>query len=282
MKKKIVLVIMGLIIVAALVVAWGFSFTESRSVTIDAPVDIVAPQVSGLPNWKKWYGEDAGRLSFVSGGPVSIVVRDTGRSFEEAVAVVPQMDGRSTRVVWSRPVTVWQRLAGADAGMTHHLAALKNYIEDARSYYGFDIHIRQVTDTLFATRDDRVAEAAVAARRVALLERLEGYLRAHPEMKCKDSVITGYESISGGQVHLVVGIPVDRRMLEADSVRFLTLPRGGRLLSGECGGDSVGLEALKRAMDRYVADKRLQLVAIPFTERRFDGSGGYELNYPIW
>jgi hypothetical protein len=36
-------------------------------------------------------------------------------------------------------------------------------------------------------------------------------------------------------------------------------------------------------MDRYMADKRLQMVAIPFEERALGGgSGGYALNYPIW
>jgi len=51
------------------------------------------------------------------------------------------------------------------------------------------------------------------------------------------------------------------------------------LLSGVC--DSGRLGALRHAMDRYVADKRLQLVAIPFVERGING-GGYALNYPIW
>jgi|GEM_PF-3162056 len=279
MNRRAALIILVLLLAVGTVIVFRHSFTVSSSVHIDAPLDIVAPQVSVLQNWQRWYGQGVERLSRVSGGPVSIVVRDTGQVFEQAVGVVPEMDGRSTRVVWSRPVTVWQRITRADTSMVHQLAALKEYIEDPRSYYGFDIRIRPVTDTLFAVSEARVAEAAVAARRPVLLRALQAYLRVHAGIAGSDSVITGYEPVSGGLVHLVVGIPAARRGPEVDSVRFLALPRGGRLLSGVC--DSGRLAALRHAMDRYVADKRLQLVAIPFVERGISG-GGYALNYPIW
>lgn len=277
--KKIVLIILGLAIAAAIVVACGFSFTVSQRMDIDAPLDIVTPQVSSLSNWTHWYGAGVERLTRVNGGPVSIVVHDTTRSFEEAVAVLPKKDGRSTEIVWSRPMTIWQGVRGRGvAEMLQHLAALKSYIENPRSFYGFDIYIRPVTDTLFVVKEARIREAEIAAERPVLLRGLREYLRLHRGTTASDSVITGYESLSGGLVHLVVGIPVDKRGSEVDGIHFLTLPRGGRLLTGA--GDSTRLGALRRAMDRYVGDKRLQLVAIPFTEE--GAGGGYTLNYPIW
>lgn len=280
MKKKIVLFIFGLVIVAALIVASCFSFTVSQRMAIDAPLDIVAPQVSGFQNWKRWYGEGVERLVVVGGGPVSMVVRDTARSFEEAVSVVPAMDGRSSEIIWSRPMTIWQGISGpGNAEMLQHIAAFKSYIENPQHYYGFDIHIRPVTDTLFAVKEARVDESEVATKRPELLQVLRNYLHAHPIGRT-DSVISGYEPVSGGRVHLVVGIPVGGRDRQVEGIRFLALPRGGRLLSGEC--DSVHLTELRQAMDRFMADKRLQLVAIPFTEQALDGGGGYELNYPIW
>lgn len=277
--KKIVLIILGLVVAGGIVAVCFCAFTVSRSVTIDASLDIVAPQVSSLSNWKNWYGEGVGRITLVSGGPVSVIVRDTSGSLE-GVAVTPSMDGRNTRVIWSRPMTIWGCVFGdARAEMVRALASLKHYIEDPRSYYGFDIHIRPVTDTLFATRDARVVEAAVEVKRVELLQALRGYLKDHPEMQVGDSVISGREAVEDGLVHLVVGVPVRHRGPASDSVRFLELPRGGRLLSGVC--DEEHVAELRRAMDRYMADKRLQMVAIPFSERGLTGSG-YALNYPIW
>src|ERR1700753_3939419 len=110
--KKIILIILGVVIAGALVVVFCISFTETQRVTIDASFDVVAPQVNSLPNWKNWYGEGVGRLVVVRGGPISIVVRDTSRSFEDAVAVVPGRDGRTTEVLWSRPMTIWQGITG--------------------------------------------------------------------------------------------------------------------------------------------------------------------------
>ena len=44
-------------------------------------------------------------------------------------------------------------------------------------------------------------------------------------------------------------------------------------------GDLARIDSLRRAMDRYMVDKRLQLVAAPFEKW---AGGRHELNYPIW
>lgn len=274
---------MAVVVVLLLAAAVSLSFTVSRRIGISAAMDEVAPQVTDVRNWKRWYPSgDWDTLLPIGRRAAAVRVRERrgGKERVQTVGLVPAMDGRSSEVVWARRVTGWQWLTEpVGSEMMDRLAALKGYMEDPRKLYGFEIGVRPVTDTLFVTCQAVVRETEIAERRPVLLRELRNYLAMHAEMGGQDSAIAGWEPLKTGMVKLVVGIPVDRPGPETDSIRFLRLPRGGRLLVGVVDGEAVRIDSLRRAMDRYMVDKRLQLVAAPFEKW---AGGRHELNYPIW
>jgi hypothetical protein len=280
MKKTVIAVVVAVLLLAA---AGNISFTVSRRIDIAAAMDEVAPQVTDVRNWKRWYpagGWDTLLPVQRQAAAVSVCEWKRGKERLQTVDILPAMDGRSSEVAWTRRVSGWQWLTQpVGSEMADRLEALKGYMEDPRKLYGFEIGVRPVTDTLFVTRQAVVGEAEIAGVRPVLLDELRDYLAGHPEMGGQDSAIAGWEPLKTGLVNLVVGIPVNRPGPETDSIRFLRLPRGGRLLVGVLAGESTRIDSLRRAMDRYMVDKRLQLVAAPY--EKWAGSR-HELNYPIW
>jgi hypothetical protein len=173
--------------------------------------------------------------------------------------------------------------------MEQGLKSLKAYLENPVKLYGFTIGIHPVIDTLILTKRAIVSRDKVKEKWAALEKELVAYLLDNRILRGEVDIYYGTEAVSSDSLAAVVGIPVSSRRPEKEGMQFLKLPAQGRLLVGSYEGPDSVMPRLYQAMDKYVLDKELKKVAVPFEKkhRKFfesdePGRSVYELVYPIY
>jgi len=292
MKKKIVLLIGGLLVLAVVLpVVLTMRLWTTREVVIHTSLFDVAPELTDVDNWKNWY-PDMGRHVFTvtAKNPAGIVVRDEKQRYQSLLAAA-DTNRRHTLVRWVVSSTVAEWLGGRRPGgmMEQGLKTLKAYLEDPVKLYGFTIGIHPVTDTLILTKRVIVPREKVNQQWAALEKELVAYLLDNRMLRGEVDIYYGTEAVSSDSLAAVVGIPVSSRRPEKEGMQFLKLPAQGRLLVGSYDGPDSVMSRLYQAMDKYVLDKELKKVAVPFEKkhRKFfeidePGHSVHELVYPIY
>jgi effector-binding domain-containing protein len=82
---------------------------------------------------------------------------------------------------------------------------------------------------------------------------------------------------------------VDKRMKESDGIKYLRMPRVGRMLVGKYEGDYKNIRQLYHSMEKYLGDKHLKKAALPYEKYFTDPHSAtdslhmkIELYYPIF
>jgi hypothetical protein len=292
MKKKIVLLIGGLLVLAVVLpVVLTMRLWTTREVVIHTSLFDVAPALTDLHNWKNWYPDPERDVFTVTAkNPAGIVVRDKKQRYQSLLATA-DTNRRYTLVRWAVSSTVAEWLGGRRPGgmMEQGLKTLKAYLEDPVNLYGFTIGIQPVTDTLILTKRAIVSRDKVKEKWAALEKELIAYLLVNRMLRVEVDIYNSTEPVSSDSLAAVVGIPVSSRRPEKEGMQFLKLPAQGRLLVGRYEGPDSVMPRLYLAMDKYVLDKELKKVAVPFEKRHVKffgteepGRSVYELVYPIY
>lgn len=280
MRKNILLVASGLVVVTLVALLAPFYLGLNEEVLIRASVFDTAPQVTDTANWQNW-NSFSDRL-VVKKGLTAIVVQEGARL--QSLEVLPDGDGRYSVVRWKSRVRLAEWLP-CRIGMGRALDRLKQLLEDPAGYYGFTITMHPVTDTLMLSRKVMIPPADVPVYRAALYRSLSHYLKAHDAIKGADYYLVGVDrSLKADSVLLSVGIPASPDGPVSDGFQYLRLPAAGRLLEGSYSGAYSRMEKLKKVMEKYIADQRLSKVADPF--EKWTGidtaSGRFSLVYGVY
>ena len=290
---------------------------KAKEVSIAVPIYNVIGQFTDLRNWLHWHPllhkADSSSIQYtagsshskaalhygktefelVSSGPVSIVVTETdqGKTILQSLSAVADSMGRYTKVQWKKSIGLvsWARdkVAGHD-DMEMGLNNLKHFVEDPARLYGFPLEIRQVVDTLVITKR---AQTTIDQRN-QMLQKLYDELLTYARTNGLHSNGIRLGAFRGGandEMEIMAGIPVDKKVLEANGIYYLHMPRNGRMLVGSYEGPYDKVALLYNAMDRYTIDKSLQKVAQGyekyFTDPKSSSDSMHmkiEIYYPIF
>src|SRR5579862_355696 len=169
MNRKFVLI--SLVILIALFCFFLFgpvAFGIKKQITISGSIITVSRQVTELKNWPHWNealkkqdsslatlsGQNKSLLRYqdlefavLKDNPADITVKESSgnRKIYHSIFVFPDTNSALTHVVWieNLPLFSWMKEKMHSSGIVEkNLANLKNYIEDPKEYYGFDIRAR--------------------------------------------------------------------------------------------------------------------------------------------
>ncbi|HTS46102.1 MAG TPA: hypothetical protein VMH01_17010 [Puia sp.] len=293
MRKKIVL---GIVCLLLLIVGFLFvgplTFGIKREVTIASPIFIVSGKITDLRNWESWHpvlkdldtssiisSPSANQVnSFLKAGnhlytvlqvnPAYILIKDRAseKTSYQSFYAFPDSSGAFTRVVLIKlvPFGTWLKekiFPGKETDTV--LNSLKEYIEDPARLYGFPISIGQVADTLVMTK----TITADNKRKIQTLHQLYNDIY---EFASKNAVhtstirmanfhLSGHDSVT-----ISAGIPVNKKGAEKKDISYLEMPPKGKMLIGKYEGPYKGLNKLYIAMEKFIRDKGLHKVAIPY------------------
>ena len=293
MRKKVVLVVICILFAGIVfLIAGPLNFGIKKEIDIAAPIYNVAGEFTNLRNWRNWYPELKGldssafvysasttgpnaRLqtgdqtySILEGNPAYLRTSAQIHGYREfeSLYAFPDSLGITTRVIWIRalPVLSWlkEKLAPGRE-METGLDNLKNFIEDPGQYYGFPIVLGQVEDTIVLTKTTRTLQSNRVKEIKNLFEEIRHYAQTN-KIELDHPLMSSFIILGKDSVQVSAGISVTKSGPGENGFFYLRMPTAGKMLIGHYHGPYSGLNGLYRAMDKFVSDKRLQRIAIPY------------------
>ena len=166
-----------------------------------------------------------------------------------------------------RMLLYWSGLQVSPA--TTLLACLKQRLEDAGTRYGFSIEVIRVgQDSLILTRTDTVKAAEADRQMLMSVSRFRSLADRYPQLLSGQQGVFYQVSnvgLASGLRALSVGLPVRTREIPGEAMsglELLELPGAGHLVRGIAARSNR--HDLRLAMDQYIRDQGLKLVAQPF------------------
>ena len=311
--KKVLFVALLLIIC---IVVCLFPVTQKHSLTISANFENTGTQVIHINNWKNWYPEiknvyqknpsdyhlienpssntdtiliPGKKIAIYPIAPMSYSISEISKnavknfSFSIYPSDVPHK--MNLYIVQRKPfiTTIFDK-----DNKDNPLYALKNYLEDPKELYGYNIEISEIRDPTIASTLLNIADKDVFIKIARAVSILTHYIQQ------KNLIKTGHISVSyipkgKDSLQLTVGISVNGSADSTNNVKCLSLPAKGRVLVGTYSGKFSERNKIYQAMTRYLSDHTLSIPAQSF-ERYLNDSLptsdsseiNIELDYPIY
>ncbi|HUR10884.1 MAG TPA: GyrI-like domain-containing protein, partial [Flavitalea sp.] len=142
------------------------------------------------------------------------------------------------------------------------LLSLKEYVENPAKYYGFEIHIGGVVDTVVVS----TKTCSIARNFYPDLKKVFNQL--HQFIQEKNLSITHFPIAfinrnRNDSIEIAVAIPVNRISGTQVGIFFQTMPRG-RMLIGKYEGPYKNIGNLYAVLRHYLSDYSLTPVALPY------------------
>ena len=276
MNKKILFIVGGVLVlvIIGIVLSTQFGITREKEIVVPAPIVEVSPVLTDLGNWPRWFpGAGGYQFEVMNRNPVGVTVkaRRGGVQSIYALAAIPDSVPSATRVKCTTLMSGYdwlrEKLGGSRGGNPEALlAGLRAFFDDPKGFYGFDIQMGTVVDTLVLTSEKMVRRAEVTVQLQGLLDGLVAYAaREHAETN-QDScrMATFYDQV-GDSIRIAAGIPVGVRLPNGPGgMRVLEMPARGKMLVGKFEGAYRDLPRLYGAMRKYIFDKKLVVIGAPY------------------
>lgn len=289
--KKFVLLFCVFIFVAA--AAYFIPVTQNHNVIIKSNFDNVLSSLKVPENWEKWHplvkdlwSENRGtpRLSLdsshrrykFSNGTDSIVVeiinpvlydlREYGKNNFSSYAfeIIPSANATNfvtVRVIEKTPLLLsllpfLKTSAGQRASSN-----LKNYLEDVSAFYGYDIKVEKVVDTVFATEMITIPETELFKMLPQEFEKIKSFIEQNALAQ------TNFNSVSylskGDSTALILGIPVNKFVQTNSKIACVNIPKG-RMLTAIYQGKFCDRKKIYTAFKNYARDNLMENVGAAF------------------
>jgi effector-binding domain-containing protein len=229
--------------------------------------------VTDLKNWPDWFaGAGEYRFKVLNSNPAGVTVKSERGSISSVyvISAYPDSIPSKTHIQWTTLISGFdwlkEKLFVRDDNPGSRLGELKKYFESAKEFYGFDIHMGKVEDTLVLTRDAVVKKTELVATLGQLFKKLQDYANKEALKSNIDScrMATFYDE-EKDSIHIAAGIPVSRRISPAeDGIRLLEMPPKGKILVGKYQGPYKDLPRLYGAMRKYISENNLKVVGAPY------------------
>ncbi|HVX48681.1 MAG TPA: hypothetical protein VHB48_00940 [Chitinophagaceae bacterium] len=290
MTKRVVAIIAAVLVVAVTICSFVKVDVEEK-VVIRASMLNTFRELSSPAEWQKWHPafasacagggcgviqDNALKIFTLKASGYSLRVKNEGASFIITDTVngksrtycynaIPSLQDDSTTILVVRPKTILQAVFHLSANGNENVAidSLKSYIETPAKYYGFNIEVHPVIDTIVVTTKKTVPAKAKYAEIQDLYNKMNGFIAAN-HLTITQPCIMHYYKMGNDSLKVEAGIPVNKTAQPRDGITFMKMPANAHMLVGYYKGSFAGRTALYAAMNKYVQDHFLRLVAATY------------------
>jgi effector-binding domain-containing protein len=314
MKKPVAV---SLVIVVILSVASMLPITQKTNISISATFDNTVLQIIHLENWKNWYpaikeayNNDSARYSLAEDisqktytisipgkeyiihalTPMSYQVSEINSNWVDifGFSVFPSDTAGKMKINIVKKTPFLFTLFSKNKAGENAINGLRSYLEDSKEFYGFEIEMGEIRDSIIASKVFKTK------KRDVFLKIHDAYLDLVKYIKTNNLIKTGHTSISyipisGDSLQITVGIPVNNSASPGKEINCLTLPAKGRVLVGYYEGKFSDRQKIYLAMSKYLTDHTLSAPAESFERYLNDSIPSsdssvikIELNYPVF
>jgi effector-binding domain-containing protein len=292
MKKKITLIVF-ILITALLLYATLVSTVKREEVLINAPVIRIQHQLSTIKSISRWYipfantdtaaikispnkletATDSLVIATLTGLRAGYQVAENGQSKNIIFDVIADTAGYS-KVTLSYETTLWNKLTGNKifANAEKSLLYLKEYFEDAKKMYGFEMEVVEVTDTAFLFTSRIVANSSKKAAFKSMYESLIKYA-GEKNMGFNNTKIFYTSPYGNDSTHIFtsIGVSNPKNASLSGEYSLKQMPYKGRLLSAFYQGSFGNVHKVITAMEQFKTDNGMTSMAIPFIKPITEG-----------
>jgi effector-binding domain-containing protein len=165
---------------------------------------------------------------------------------------------------------------------------LKSYMEDPKEFYGFNIEMGTIRDSVIASTVLKIRNKDVFLKIQDAYLDLLNYIKANNLSKAGHISIS-YIPISYDSLQITVGIPVNKTAPPDKEINCLLLPAKGKVLLGNYEGRFSDRKKIYLSMSKYLTDHSLSIPAESFERYLNDSIPSsdssmirIELNYPVY
>ncbi|HWB24121.1 MAG TPA: hypothetical protein VG738_01520 [Chitinophagaceae bacterium] len=289
MNKRIAVIIAAVLVIAVTVCYFVNIDTEER-VSVHASLLNTVHELATPTEWQKWHPVlhghptndgsitvDSAAKSFtlragvrkvkVINHGLTFIVADTANSHSSLYSynALPTLLDDSTIILIVRQKKLLQALLpflSNDRDEVTAVDSLKSFMETPAKFYGFDIERRNVVDTNVAMTTRTVNPANRFTAIDDMQKKLETYITVN-HLAVMQPPIVHYQPLSKDSLEIMMAIPVNRTAAPQNSIVSKRMP-DGFMLVGYYKGNFEGRKALYKAMDRFVRDRGLHIIAINY------------------
>lgn len=288
MKKKVVISLLVLVVLSLCFIP----FRQQKTVNIQAQYFITLQQLLKPENWQNWqpdvykaWKKDSTQVKIsksnkiftitvpgiifnidhTGGFALKIDKKINGKNSTYTCIVLPNNLKGTTFIKVVKRSSLVQLLSNylSKKPTDPDMAALKNYLEDAKLYYGFDIKKTTVTDSNVVVIKKLVAATNRLDEIAEIRLNLQEFIKKN-QLKEVQPVIADIRKSGLDSLRLMIGIPIDRQTVSKGKVIFMHLPSHGRMLTGLYTGKYIGREKLYQAMRSYLTDHNFSTPEDPY------------------
>ncbi len=314
MKKRVAAI---LIIVVFLIIFFSFPVSKKTTVSIVASFDNTIPQITNVHNWKNWYpsikesyknnpagysiSENPSQKTYTINTPdkkyiileitpMAYQVREMTGTWEDifAFTVLPGDTSGRMKIIIEKKSPLLLAIIGKDKTGDIALNGLKKYLEDPKQFYGFNIGMSNIRDSVIASCVSKISNKDVFLKIQEQQLNLLHYIQNNNLVKAGHISIS-YNPISNDSLQITVGIPVNKPAPPDKKINCLLLPAKGNVLVGNYDGRFSDRKSIYQAMSKYLTDHTLAFAAESFERYLNDSIPSsdssmirIELNYPVY
>lgn len=289
MKKTIGFIALGLA-VGFVLYATLFSNIYRNDMLLMMPVSRVQKEISSIKSIAKWYlpfaisdtssiqitgnnklaiNNDSLVITSLKGLSATYLINDGKTSKEIGFDIIADT-ANHTKVTLSYRSTLWNKLTGNSSIITNaekSLLHLKDYFEDTKKMYGYEMEVIELTDTTFLFTSKVVANNA---KKAALKNTYELLIKHAQEknMNFNGTRIFYTSPFGDDSTHLFLGVGINNTYNASFTGDYTLkkMPYKGHLLSAFYQGSFGNLNKVLDAMERFKADNVMTSMAIPFVK----------------
>ncbi len=308
--------IVFLLILAILAIGFFLPVTQRKTIDISATFTNTVSTLMNLDDWKKWYPEikkyypsDTSAYSITEDNqgknytisipgkkilvrkinPSSYEVSDPGSPEDDfAFSVFPGKKPGEMNVYLVNKTPLFFTFFKKDMTGETVINGLKSYLEDEKTFYGFEIQPAKIRDSIIASKVFRIKKKDLFTAIQLGNEVLKNYIAEKNLVKTGHTSIS-YIPLSGDSLRVTVGYPVNQFATPAQGVTCLLLPGKGNILVGIYRGKFSDRQSIYSAMSNYEANHSMTAPSEPFERYLNDSLPDsdssqifIELNYPIY
>jgi effector-binding domain-containing protein len=314
MKKRVASILIGVVIIS---IVLALPVTQKTTIYISASFDNTVPQIIKISNWKNWYPaikeafnkypdkysltKDSSDKTFtieIPGRkyiirvitPMSYLVREENSHWVDIFAFTFLSTDTSgkLKIDVDKKNPLLFTIFGRNKAGENAINGLKNYLEDPKLFYGFDIQMSKIRDSVIASSVFKIKKSEVFPTIHYGYQNLLQYVRDHNLVKT-DHVSISYIPISEDSIQLTIGVPVNKEGTAEKEITCLALPARGNVLTGNYEGLFQNRKNIYLAMSKYLSDHALSVPAESFERYLNDSIPAsdssfvkIELNYPVY
>lgn len=287
MKKKILFIVLSLGI-AFILYATLVTSVHRKNILIKVPVARVQYQLSTAKSISKWYlpfatqdtvaikitgkdklasNADSLRITRLTGLSAWYKVSNNNATKDIVFDMIADTAGH-TNITLRYESNLWNIITGADPIVSNaekSLLHLKEYFEDIKKMYGYEMEVVEVTDTTFLFTSKI---AANNSKKEALKSSYESLIKYAKEKNMDYSGTRIFYSSAYGNdsTHLFMSIEINNTTNASITGEYTLkkMPYKGRLLSAYYQGSFGNVLKPITAMEQFKIDNGLTSMAIPF------------------